>query len=127
MNRKLSNVLKGAVIKVVEKGIYSDTGNRFCKISINGKKLNHRFNSFVNPTCNSGFTDFQTKKLVVAADDYVKNGTIHIYGIPFTVEERQSQSKTAKNKKYHAILLNGKKIGICLDYKQLCILNNICI
>ena len=127
MNKRLKDVLRGAAVRVVEEGVYKDTGNKYCKVSINGKKLSHRFNSFVNPRCKGGYTDFQTKKLVIASDGFVKDNTIHIYGVPFTVEERESKSKTAKNKKYYAILLNGKKIGICLDYKQLCILNNICI
>ena len=127
MNRRLKDVLKGTVVKVVETGIYQDTGNRYCKVSVNGHKINHRFNAFVNPVCKGGFTDYQTKKLVVAADDYAKDGIIHIYGVPFNVEERESKSEKAKNKRYLAILFNGKKIGICLNYKQTCILNNICI
>lgn len=127
MNKKLRDVLKGAVIKVVEEGVYKDTGNKYCKVSINGKKLSHRFNAFVNPMCKGGYTDFQTKKLIVASDDFVKDNTIRIYGIPFKVELRESKSAQAKNKKYHAILLNGKKIGIFLNNKQMCLINNICI
>lgn len=127
MNKRLKDVLRGAVVRVVEEGVYQDTGNKFCKVSVNGKKLSHRFNAFVNPRCKGGYTDFQTKKLVIASDDYAKNGIIHIYGVPFKVEERESKSKTAKNKKYYAILLNGKKIGIFLNSKQMCLINNICI
>lgn len=126
MNKRLKDVL-GDVVKIVEKGVYQDTGNRYCKISINGKKINHRFNSFVNPTIAGGYTDFQTKRFEVASDNYVKNNTIQICGIKFDVVEAISNNPKAKDKKYYAILKNGKKVGCFYNSQQKCVFYNVCI
>lgn len=123
MNRKITDLFKGAVVKVVSNGQYADTGNRYCEISINGKKISTRFNSFVNVRCKGGYTDFQRNKLVLASDDFMKDNTIQVYGNTFQIEERISRV----GDKYLAILKDGKKVGYFINEKQRACFNNVCI
>lgn len=123
MNRRITDLFKGAVVKVVEEGIYQDTGNKYRSITINGKKISTRFNSFVNVRCKGGYTDFQRDKLVLASDDFMKDNTIQVYGNTFQIEERISRA----GDKYLAILKDGKKVGYFINEKQRACFNNVCI
>lgn len=123
MNIKITDLFKRAVVKVVEEGIYKDTGNKYRSITINGKKIRTRFNSFVNVKCKGGYTDFQRDKLVLASDDFMKDNTIQVYGNTFQIEERTSRA----GDKYLAILKDGKKVGYFINEKQRACFNNVCI
>lgn len=123
MNRRLKDLFKGAVVKVVSSGVYQDSGNKYCEVSINGKKLGQRFNSFINVRCKGGYSDFQRQRLVLAADDYMKDSSIQVYGVKFDLEERVSR----KNEKYLAIMFNGKKVGYFINNKQRACFNNVCL
>lgn len=120
---RVKDLFKGAKVVVVEEGTYTDTGNKYRSISINGKKYNKRFNSFVNPRCKNGFTDYKRDKIVVASDGFAKDNTIQVFGIPFQVEERISRKK----EKYLAILHNGKKVGYFVNNKQRATFNKVCL
>lgn len=123
MNRRLKDLFKGAVVKVVSSGVYQDSGNKYCEVSINGKKLGQRFNSFINVRCKGGYSDFQRQRLVLASDDYMKDSSIQVYGVKFDLEERVSR----KNEKYLAIMFNGKKVGYFINNKQRACFNNVCL
>lgn len=123
MNRRLKDLFKGAVVKVVSSGVYQDSGNKYCEVSINGKKLGQRFNSFINVRCKGGYSDFQRQRLVLASDDYMKDSSIQVYGVKFDLEERVSRKK----EKYLAIMFNGKKVGYFINNKQRACFNNVCL
>lgn len=120
---RVKDLFKGAKVVVVEEGTYTDTGNKYRSISINGKKYSKRFNSFVNPRCANGYTDYKRDKIVLASDGFMKDNTIQVFGIPFQVEERVSRKK----EKYLAILLNGRKIGYFINNKQRATFNKVCL
>lgn len=123
MNKRIQDLFKGVAVKVVEEGIYQDTGNKYRSITINGKKISTRFNAFVDARCKGGYTDFKRDKLVLASDDFMKNGTIQVYGNTFQIEERISKA----GDKYLAILKDGKKVGYFVNSKQRACFNNVCI
>lgn len=123
MNRRIKDLFVGATVKVLEEGIYPDTGNKYRKISINGKNISKRFNSFVNVKAKGGYTDYMRDRLVVASDGFAKDNTIQVFGIPFQVEERVSR----KNEKYLAILKDGQKVGYFINEKQRATFNNVCL
>lgn len=123
MNRRLKDLFQGAKVVKVAEGVYTDSGNKYCEVSINGKKLPQRLNSFVNPRCKTGYTDYQRDKLVVASDGFKEGNTIKVFGIAFDIEERISR----KNEKYLAIMKDGKKIGYFINNKQRACFNNVCL
>ena len=123
MNKRIQDLFKGVAVKVVEEGIYQDTGNKYRSITINGKKISTRFNAFVDARCKGGYTDFQRDKLVLASDDFMKDNTIQVYGSTFKIEERISRA----GDKYLAILKDGKKVGYFINEKQRACFNNVCI
>ena len=124
MFKRLRDVFKEAKVEAVNINTYSDTGNKWCNVSINGKLVHQRFTSFKN---GEKFSDFRTKRFDIASDGYVKNGTIQICGIPFEVKEAVSNNPNAKEKTYHAILKDGKKIGCFYNTQQKCVFYNICL
>lgn len=124
MNRRLKDVFEGAKVIVVNKGQYSDTGNKYCEVVINGHKVGQRFNSYVDARCKGGYTDYFRTRLVVASDNFANGNKIQVYGIEFDLQERVSKA----GEKYLAILnKQGKKIGYYINQKQRCTFNNICI
>ena len=127
MNRKITDLFKGTKVKVIEQGIYPDTGNKYCRISINGRNISTRFNSFVNVRCKGGYTDYQRDRFVIASDDYMKDNTIQVFGNTFQIEERAIQKGEKRGQKYLAIIFNGSKIGYFINEKQRCCFNNVCI
>ena len=127
MNRRIVDLFKGVSVKVVEEGLYPDTGNKYHRISINGKKISTRFNSFVNVRSTTGYTPYQRNKFVVASDGFMKDNTIQVFGNTFQIEERPIMKGENKGKKYLAILFNGKKVGYFINEKQRACFNNVCI
>ena len=123
MNRRIKDLFVGATVKVLEEGIYPDTGNKYRKISINGKNISKRFNSFVNVKAKGGYTDYMRDRLVVASDGFAKDNTIQVFGTSFDIEERVSR----KNEKYLAILKDGQKVGYFINEKQRATFNNVCL
>lgn len=123
MNRRIKDLFKGAVVKVLEEGVYSDTGNKYRSVSINGKKYSKRFNSFVNARCANGYTDYMRDRLVVASDGFRQGNTIQVFGTSFDIEERISR----KGEKYLAILKDGQKVGYFINEKQRATFNNVCL
>lgn len=120
MFRKLKDVFVGAEVKVVSTGEYQDSGNRYCEVTINGRKAPQRLNSFKD---GDNYSDFRRKKFVIASDGFMKNNTIQVCGVSFAIEERISQAK----EKYLAILYRGKKIGYFINNKQRATFNNVCL
>lgn len=123
MNRRIKDLFVGATVKVLEEGIYPDTGNKYRKISINGKNISKRFNSFANVRCKGGYTDYMRDRLVVASDGFRQGNTVQVFGTSFDIEERISRKK----EKYLAILKDGQKVGYFINEKQRATFNNVCL